>query len=53
MPLKLTKFIMNIIFWKTNGDFGVDARHARGIAEISNLSLGTKPQRRKSLKISI
>jgi hypothetical protein len=50
MPLEITKFIMNIIFWKTNWDFGADAR---GIAEISNLSLGIEPQRRKSLKKSI
>jgi hypothetical protein len=47
MPLKLTKFILNIICWQTNWDFGADAR---GIAEISNLNLGIKPQRRKSLK---
>jgi hypothetical protein len=47
MPLELTKFIMNIISWKTNWDFGADAQ---GIAEVSNLSLGIKPQRRESLK---
>jgi hypothetical protein len=41
---------MNIIFWKTNWDFGADAR---SIAEISNLSFGIKPQHRKSLKKSI
>jgi hypothetical protein len=38
---------MNIIFWKTNWDFGADAR---GIAKISNLNHGIEPQRRKSLK---
>jgi hypothetical protein len=37
MPLELTEFIMNIIFWKTTCNYGADAR---GIANISNLSLG-------------
>jgi hypothetical protein len=33
---------MNIIFWKTNWDFGADGR---GIVDISNLSHGIEPQR--------
>jgi hypothetical protein len=38
MPLELTKYIMDIIFWKINWDFGADARV---IADISTLSLGS------------
>jgi hypothetical protein len=40
MPLEVNKFIMNIIFWKTNWGFGADALV---IADISTLSLGIEP----------
>jgi hypothetical protein len=50
MPLELNKLIMNIIFWKTNWDFGADAR---GIAEITNLSLGNRYQKKSIYQASM